>query len=112
MPPSQLHFTVHPLPNSRFVRATFASNSRSMHLFQAPLDTCLNSPLLRQHLSSRFALHGLRAFKLSSVSCFGEFGRHLELGRLEDLFSPVLVLDGLALSKRMPGRSPVLPGRG
>ena len=35
-----------------------------MRLFQAALDTCLDSPLLCQPLSSRFALHGLRAFDL------------------------------------------------
>ena len=35
-----------------------------MRLFQAALDTCLVSPLFCQPLSSRFALHGLRAFDL------------------------------------------------
>ena len=40
--------------------AFFASNSRFMSLFQAALDTCLDSPLFYQPLSSRFALHGLR----------------------------------------------------
>ena len=35
-----------------------------MRLFQAPLDTCLDSPLLCWPLSSQFALHGLRAFEL------------------------------------------------
>ena len=43
----------------------FAFNSRSMHLFQAPLDTSLNSPRLCQSLSSQFALHGLRALESS-----------------------------------------------
>ena len=64
------------MPNSRFALhgkrpslihglcAIFASNSQLMHLFQAPLDTCLDSPLLCQPLSSRFALHGSRAFEL------------------------------------------------
>ena len=33
-----------------------------MRLFQAPLNTCLGSPILCQPLSSRFALHGLRGF--------------------------------------------------
>ena len=33
-----------------------------MRVFQAALDTPLDSPLLRHPLSSRFALHGLRAF--------------------------------------------------
>ena len=40
------------------VCAIFASNSRFMRLFQAPLDTCLDSPLLCQPLTvctSRFA---------------------------------------------------------
>ena len=32
--------------------------------FQAALDACLDSPLLCQPLSSRFALHGLRAFDI------------------------------------------------
>ena len=32
-----------------------------MRLFQGALDTCLDSPLLCQPLSSRFALNGLRA---------------------------------------------------
>ena len=40
-----------------------------MRLFQAPLDTCLDSPLVCQPLSSRFALHGLRFFKLDSGEC-------------------------------------------
>ena len=31
-----------------------------MRRFQAPLDTCLDNPLLCQPLNSRFALHGLR----------------------------------------------------
>ena len=36
-----------------------------MRLFQAALDTCLDSPFLNfcQPLSSRFALHGLRALE-------------------------------------------------
>ena len=60
------------MPNSRFALhglaplihglcAFFASNSRFMRLFQAALDTCLDSPFFCQPLSSRFALHGLRA---------------------------------------------------
>ena len=48
--------------------AIFASNSRFMRLFQAALDTSLNSPLLCQPLSSRFALHGLRALEVISVA--------------------------------------------
>ena len=36
--------------------------------FQAPLDTCLDSPLLCQPLSSRFALHGLRALEETLLS--------------------------------------------
>ena len=59
------------MPNSRFALhgtrpslihglcAIFASNSRYMRLFQAPLDTCLDSPVLCQPLSSRCTLHGL-----------------------------------------------------
>ena len=43
--------------------AFFASNSRFMRLFPAALDTPLDSPILRHPLSSRFTLHGLRAFK-------------------------------------------------
>ena len=44
--------------------AFFASNSRLMRLFQAALDTPgpLDSPSATLTLSSRFALHGLRAF--------------------------------------------------
>ena len=38
-------------------------------LKRAPLDTCLDSPLLCQPLNSRFALHGLRAFDLIKF-CF------------------------------------------
>ena len=34
-----------------------------MRLFQAPLDTSLYNLFLCQPLSSRFALHGLRAFE-------------------------------------------------
>ena len=41
--------------------AIFASKSRLRCLFQAALDTYLNSPLLCHPLSSRFALHGLCA---------------------------------------------------
>ena len=37
-----------------------------MRLFQAALDTSLDSPLLCPPLSSRFALHGLRAFESQS----------------------------------------------
>ena len=44
--------------------AIFAFTSLFMGIFQAPLDTCLDSPLLCQPLSSRFALHGLRGFDL------------------------------------------------
>ena len=60
------------MPNSRFALhglappplipglcAILAANSRFMHLFQAALDTCLDSPLLCQPLNSRFALHNL-----------------------------------------------------
>ena len=58
------------VPTSRFALihgscATFAFNLRFMHLYQAALDTCLNGPLLCQPLSSRFALHGLRALERS-----------------------------------------------
>ena len=42
----------------------FASNSRFVCLLEAPLDTCLDSPLLCQPLNSwLFALHGLRGFE-------------------------------------------------
>ena len=43
-----------------------------MHLFQAALDTCFDSPLLYQPLSSRFALHGLRALDFR-FPCFLRF---------------------------------------
>ena len=39
-----------------------------MHLFLAPLDTCLNSPLLCQPLSSRFAPHGLGALETGAMT--------------------------------------------
>ena len=45
----------------------FASHSRFMHPFQAPLDTCLGSPILCQPLSSRFARHVLRPFDCFSA---------------------------------------------
>ena len=48
-----LHFTVWPLPNSQFWRL-FASNSRFMRLFQAALDTCLDSPFF-----ASLSVHGL-----------------------------------------------------
>ena len=38
-----------------------------MRLFQAALDTPLDSPLVGHPLSSRFALHGLRAFETCAV---------------------------------------------
>ena len=52
----------------------FASSSRLTRLFQVALDTCLDSPPLCQPLSSRFALHGLRAFAFwpkKILSCDG-----------------------------------------
>ena len=39
------------------------TNSRLLSLSQVPLDTCLDSPLLCQPLSSLFAPHGLRTFE-------------------------------------------------
>ena len=69
-----LEFSRLKVPNSRFALhgqrpslihglcAFFASNSRFMRLCQAALDTPLDSPLVGHPLSSRFALHGLRAF--------------------------------------------------
>ena len=77
------------MPNSRFALhglapslihglcAIFASDSRFVRLFQAPLDTGLNKPPLGQPLSSRFALHGLRAFKKMSENGFFETFRTL-----------------------------------
>ena len=41
-----------------------------MRLFQAALDTCLDSLLFCQPLSSRFALHGLHALEYNSVCIF------------------------------------------
>ena len=38
-----------------------------MRLFQAALDTALDSPILRHTLSSRFALHGLRAVETTGA---------------------------------------------
>ena len=38
-----------------------------MRLFQAALDTPLDSPLVHHPLSSRFALHGLRALEFTGV---------------------------------------------
>ena len=66
------------MPNSRFALhslalgihglcAIFPSNSRFMRLFQARLDTCLDSLLLCQPLSSRFALHSLRALETKTI---------------------------------------------
>ena len=46
--------------------AILAFNSRFMRLFQAPLDTCLDSPLLCQPLSSRFARDSLLGFEKRS----------------------------------------------
>ena len=54
--------------------AIFGSDSRFMRLFQAPLNTCLDSPLLCQPLSSRFALHGLRGGFESSKNFKPPFG--------------------------------------
>ena len=67
------------MPNSRFalhglappyftVCALFLpTNHGFLRRFQAALDTCLDSPLLCQPLSSRFALHGLRALEIVSA---------------------------------------------
>ena len=77
------------MPNSRFALhgkrpslihglcAFFASNSRFMRLFQAALDTCLDSPFFCQPLSSRFALHGLRALDEPLIS-LGKKGKTLK----------------------------------
>ena len=58
--------------NSRFALDGLAPFLPPIHglytVFQAPLDTCLDSPLLRQPLSPRFALHGLRAFDCRKLS--------------------------------------------
>ena len=73
-------FALHGLaPPQLTVCAVFcSSNSRRMHLFQAPLDTCLDNPLLCQPLSSRFAFHGLRAFDpcflVAFLGCFSVGG--------------------------------------
>ena len=45
--------------------AIFISNSRFMRLFQVALNTSLDSPLVCQPLSSRFALHGLHTLEFS-----------------------------------------------
>ena len=58
-----LHFTVYPLPNSRFVRLFCLQFT-----VYAPFSGCSwhtsRQPLLRHPLSSQFALHGLHAFKV------------------------------------------------
>ena len=62
-----------------------------MHLFRAPFDTCLDRPLVCQPLSSRFALHGLRAFVFTrTVASLSVHGLHftvyapsISLGRLK-----------------------------
>ena len=65
------------MPNSRFALhgrrpsqihglcASFASNSRFMRLFQAALDTCLDSPLL-----ASLSVHGLH-FTVYAASNYG-----------------------------------------
>ena len=65
------------MPNSRFALhgnrpslihglcAMLAFDSRFYSPVSGPLETCLDSPLLCQPLSSRFALHGLRALDKS-----------------------------------------------
>ena len=69
-----LEFLRPKVPNSRFALhgkrpslihglcAFFASNSRFMRLFQAALDTPLDSPFSATLSVHGFALHGLRAF--------------------------------------------------
>ena len=54
VPNSRLHFTVQPLPNSRFCALFWplVHGLCALRLFQAALDTCLNSPLHCQPLSS------------------------------------------------------------
>ena len=73
------------VPNSRFALHVLIHglcaicmpiNSRFMRVFQAHLETCLDSPLLCQPLSSlRFALHGLRAFKHRASLKGGGYGK-------------------------------------
>ena len=58
------------MSNSRFALDGFAFDSRFMRLFQALLDTYLDSPLLCQPLNSRFALRGLRGVELIYNCCF------------------------------------------
>ena len=62
--------------------AIFASNSRFMRLFPAPLDTCLDSPLLCQPLSSKFALRCLCAFKFLGSTASSDLFQRLTLGIL------------------------------
>ena len=70
--------------------AFFVSNSWFMRLFQAPLDTCLDSPLLCQPLSSRVALHGLHALDhvflllaFVEVSSLGHRGMAIAIATVE-----------------------------
>ena len=74
------------MPNSRFALhgkrpslihglcAFFASNSRFMRLFQAALDTCLDSPFF-----ASLSVHGLH-FTVYAPSIEVSFGRWLRLG--------------------------------
>ena len=50
-------------PKSGFGRRILRTTPSLLLWCALTLDTCLNSPLLASLLSSRFALHGLRAFE-------------------------------------------------
>ena len=52
-----------------------------MRLFQAALDTPLDSALLRHPLSSRFALHGFRALSEYCFACGSRTRSHLRGSR-------------------------------
>ena len=62
------HFTVSP-SIIHGLCAIFASNSRHLCAFFGLLLTPSRQPLLRHPLSSRFALHGLRAFERRAYNC-------------------------------------------
>ena len=101
------------MPNSRFALhgkrpslihglcAFFASNSRFMRLFQAALDTPLDSPF-----SATLSVHGLFAFELLGISNF----RPRLPGCLVRFLS--LVVGKRALFQKNPFPIPILQGLG
>ena len=77
-----------------------------MRPFQAALDTCLDSPLLCQPLSSRFALHGLRALETTNENPGICFRIRFRNGKAHE--SPRFAFAGIKLGTHKPQQQATL----